>query len=375
MAWQSTFNRIFGPGLFAGISAGDWFRLLQANRFAVHPRFALRCLIASGASLGNSINLRLEQWKYGRRFMQETVPPPLFILGHWRSGTTHLHNLLSRDERYAFPNLYQVLYPHTFLTTEAVNSRLLSLILPRTRFGIDNVEISWRAPYEDEFTIATMTQLSPYVTMAFPRRHNFYDRFLTLAHTSPEEIGQWKAAMMTFLKKLTFKYHRPLILKSPGHTCRIRLLLELFPDAKFIHIRRNPFEVFQSMKKMISASLRFWHLQDSKCVDWEERTIRQYREMYDAYFGQRRLIPDGHLHEMSFEALEADPLAQLRRIYEALDLPAFQHFEPKLHEYLNTLHGYQRNRLPQLSSEMCERLTREWSACFETWDYPTACYR
>jgi hypothetical protein len=183
------------------MSACDWFGVLRANGFRVHPRYALRWLSATGASVSNSINGRIEQWRYGGRFMQEAVPPPLFILGHWRSGTTHLHNLLSQDDRFAFPNLYLVLYPYSFLTTEAVNSRLLSFIVPRTRFGIDNVRISWRAPYEDEFAIATMTQLSPYVTMAFPRRHRYYDRFLTLAEASRKEIDQWKAAMTTFLNQ------------------------------------------------------------------------------------------------------------------------------------------------------------------------------
>src|SRR5215469_5830629 len=256
MAWQNTFNSIFGPGLYAGIKAGDLLRLLRDNHFSVGPRHVFRCLSAAGASVGNSINSRIEERVFGPRFREETVPPPLFILGHWRSGTTHLHNLLSQDDRFAFPNLYQVLYPHTFLTTETVNTRLLSSLVPPTRFGIDNVEISWRAPYEDEFAIATMSQLSPYVTMTLPRRHLYYDRFLTLRDASPEELRRWKEAITTFLKKLTWKYRRPLILKSPGHTCRIRVLLEIFPEAKFVHIRRNPFQVFQSMMKMLPATLR-----------------------------------------------------------------------------------------------------------------------
>ena len=46
--------------------------------------------------------------------------PPLFVLGHWRSGTTHLHNLLAQDiDQFAYANTYQVINPHTFLATEA----------------------------------------------------------------------------------------------------------------------------------------------------------------------------------------------------------------------------------------------------------------
>ncbi|MGH7138625.1 MAG: sulfotransferase [Pirellulales bacterium] len=236
MAWQDAFNLIFGPGLFAGFKVGDLFRMLRDNHFAVRPRHVLRCLSAAGASVGNSINNRIEQWMFCRRFLQETIPPVHSRALEKRHDPSA--QPFSQDDRFAFPNLYQVLYPHSFLTTEAVIARLMSFVAPPTRFGIDNVEISWLAPYEDEFAIAAMSQLSPYVTMALPRRRLHYDRFLTFRDASPEELTQWKAALTTFLKKLTWKYHRPLILKSPAHTCRIRMLLEIFPDAKFVHIRR-----------------------------------------------------------------------------------------------------------------------------------------
>ena len=242
--------------------------------------------------------------------------------------------------------------------------------MPSTRFGIDNMRMASDMPYEDEFAIAIMSRISPYVAMTFPRRQQHYDRFLTFADASPEEIAKWKGAMMVFLQKLTLKYGRPLILKSPTHTCRIKLLLELFPDAKFVHIQRNPFHVYPSMKKMMDATNRFWTLQNRDCVDWDERIIRQYREMYDVYFDQRSLIRDGHLHELSFEDLEADPIGQVRAIYETLNLADFETFEPKLRDYVATLSGYQKNVLPELSADTIRRLRQEWKVCFNSWSYP-----
>jgi omega-hydroxy-beta-dihydromenaquinone-9 sulfotransferase len=369
MTWQNTFNTILGPGLLAGIRAGDWFGLLAANRFRVSPRYVLRCLSATGASLGNSSQACIEQWMYGRQVARQDVAPPLFILGHWRSGTTHLHNLLARDDRFAFPNLYQVLYPHHFLLTEEINSRLLSTFLPRTRTGVDNVRIAWSVPYEEEFAIAVISQISPYVTMSFPQRGEFYDRFLTLQDASPEEIRQWKESLITFARKLTYRYQLPLIFKSPPHTCRISLLLELFPAARFVHIRRNPYDVFGSMQKMLAATLRLWPLHHDDGIDWEERTLRQYRQMYDVYFRQRSLIPEGRLHELSFEDLEADPVEQVRGIYSALDLPPFGPVESRLRAYIATLTGYQKNPPTPLSTRTCKRIAREWAPCFDAWGY------
>src|SRR5687768_18104609 len=36
------------------------------------------------------------------------------------------------------------------------------------------------------------------------------------------------------------------ILKSPPHTCRVPTLLRLFPDARFVHIVRDPYAVYPS---------------------------------------------------------------------------------------------------------------------------------
>jgi hypothetical protein len=293
----------------------------------------------------------------------------LFVLGHWRSGTTHLHNLLSRDDRFAFPNLYQALFPRTFLRTEFIGARVANLITPKTRFGLDNVEMGPHVPHEDEFAIAAMCSLSPYVGLAFPRNLSHYDRFLTLRDASPEELDLWKRSLVTFFKKLTWKYHRPLILKSPTHTCRIRVLLELFPDAKFIHIRRHPFDVFRSMKKMLAGTLRYWQLQNADDVDWEARAIRQYREMYDAYFEERPLIPEGRLHELSFEDLESDPVGQVRAIYDALQLPDFAVFEPALRRYVDSLSGYEKNTTGELPLEIRQRLAEAWRPSFDAWGY------
>src|SRR5207302_1440795 len=136
---------------------------------------------------------------------------------------------------------------------------------------------------------------------------------------------------------------RPLVLKSPAHTCRIKLLLEIFPDARFVHIRRDPFTVFQSTLHLFRKILPFWALQRPDYSELEEHTIRQYREVYDLFFEERGLIPAGRFHEVSFEALETDPLGQMRGIYETLALPDFAVAEPALRQYVESLAGYRKN--------------------------------
>src|SRR5688572_400947 len=118
MAWRDAFIRWFGPGMLGGITFGDWVRLLRDNRFDVSPRCLLRATAITAQSVQNSLMRRVERWRYGVAVRDAEVLPPVFVLGHWRSGTTHLHNLLATDERFAFPNNYQAIFPHAFLSME-----------------------------------------------------------------------------------------------------------------------------------------------------------------------------------------------------------------------------------------------------------------
>jgi hypothetical protein len=245
----------------------------------------------------------------------------------------------------------------------------MGAFLPKTRSGLDNVRFGWDVPYEDEFATATLAFRSPYLSVLFPHRLDHYDRYLTFRGVPEREIAEWREALVFFLKKLSWKYKRPLVLKSPAHTCRIRLLLDLFPEAKFVHIHRDPPTVFQSTRKMYALASWWFSLKSARHVDWSERIIRQYREMYDVYFQERKLIPKRSLYELSFEDLEADPVGQVRAIYEALDLPDFAEAEPAVRAYLNSLSGYRKNVFPDLTYELKDRLVREWNRCFRAWGY------
>jgi hypothetical protein len=113
----------------------------------------------------------------------------------------------------------------------------------------------------------------------------------------------------------------------------------------------------------------WWTLQRPDYRDLTERTIRSYKQVYDVFFEERGLIPKGHLHEVCFESLEADPLGQMRAIYEALALPDFEHVEPELERYLNLVVGYKKNALTVIHPDQRQRIAKEWRRCFEEWGY------
>ena len=368
MSWREALLIKLGTGVFGGITLGRWLRMLRDNDFAVDLPYWGRAAAITASSIPNSLFAAWEDRRYRQRIIATKTEPPLFILGIWRSGTTHLHNLLAQDDRFAYPNTYQVTFPATFLTTERINAGLVGFFVPRKR-PMDNVAFGVAEPQEDEFAVAAL--LGGFsLAWAFPRRAEVYNRYLTLRDTSPQELAEWKAALTWFLQKLTFKYGKPLILKSPGHTCRIKVLLDMFPQAKFVHIRRNPFDVFRSTEHLMRTGVTpLWTLQRPDFRDLDDRIIRQYKEVYDAFFEERGHIPKGHLHEVSFEALEADPIGQVRGIYETLALPNFAHVEAALRRYLDGIAGYKKNTLPDLSSELRSRIEKEWRRSFDEWGY------
>src|SRR5262249_46107712 len=149
-----------GPGLLAGVTFGDWVRLVRENRFAIDPSYWLRAQAITTQSLVNAAIRRHEERTYLPHVRAVHVPPPLFILGHWRSGPTHLDHLLAASRRSAAPNVYQTPFPPTFLTTESRSARLVGAMLPPPR-PMDNVRQAPDSPTEDEFAVCAMTFRSP----------------------------------------------------------------------------------------------------------------------------------------------------------------------------------------------------------------------
>ncbi|RYD28991.1 MAG: sulfotransferase [Verrucomicrobiaceae bacterium] len=356
-----------GNNYLAGITTGDWMRLLRENRFAVDPAYWHRVAFITLASGMNSWFRRKEERDFGQRIADTEIPPPVFILGHWRSGTTHLHNLLARDPQFAFANTYQVTNPHTFLTTEEANTRRFAWMVPKTR-PMDAMELSFQTPQEDEFAPCLMSLRSLYLGISFPRTER-YTRYLTFENVPQDEINEWKSAFVTFVRKLTFKHGRPLVLKSPPHTARIRLLLEMFPDARFVHIHRHPYQVFSSCRHYHDTAVWYSYLQRPDRSQVDDRIISRYTEMHDAFFAQRGLVAPERFHETSFEELENNPLESVRTIYRQLGLGGFGNFEPDLKNYLSSLEGYRKNRFQELEPAVRERLANEWKRSFDEWNY------
>lgn len=359
-----------GHNYLAGITAGAWWRLLRENRFQVSPAYWHRAAFISLCSLLNSWSARGEERRHGRAIASTPIEqPPVFVLGHWRSGTTHLHNLLALDPRFAFANTYQVVNPATFLTTEESRARRFAWMVPPKRL-MDNMALSFSSPQEEEFAPALTSLRSLYLGMSFPRRMAFYERFLTF-DGEPEAARAWQDAQLWFCRKLIFRYgrERTLLLKSPPHTARIRLLLELFPNARFVHIHRHPHDVYRSQLHFYNTVLWHTYLQRPVRSTLEAEVLGRYRTVFDAFFRDRPLVPAGQFHELSFESLEQDPVGAVQKTYDALGLGGFDAVRPQLEKQVSALRGYEKNRFAPLDDLTRARVNAAAAPCLERWGY------
>jgi hypothetical protein len=223
-------------------------------------------------------------------------------------------------------------------------------------------------PAEDELALAT-AGLSPYLAWTFPKQAEFYERYLTLKALTSEERDEWMQAFRRFLKAVSLQSCKPLILKSPPHTARIRTLLELYPDARFVHLRRNPFDVFASTVRLVRKGTRPLRLQQLNKDDVEAGVLRRHRRMYDSFFDEWPTIAPARKCELKYEDLVARPIQNLQRIYEALELPSFEHVRPAVESRLSQspLHAPRTYEPP---SAFRVRVALEQRRCFDEWRYP-----
>lgn len=360
----------------------DWLPLAGACFHWGAPRFWPRLLRLTLQSCWNEGMARLEEASLGTAIDRQQPPPPLFVLGCWRSGTTWLHRLLGCDPGMAFPTTLQVLNPHTFALLEgrlpgwrARWSRRLYQVWARLCWGgealswkrlSDGLPMALEQPGEDEYAMLMQGRSDLLAHLVGRRRAGHFRRYLTLSQLEPGERRQWQRLWLRFLGKLSLHYPgRRLVLKSPNHTARVRSLLELHPEASFLHIHRHPFEVYRSFRRHLELIFKWGDVLEPGRPDPEELCLELYDTLYAAYLRDREAIPPGQLYELSYDGLKRDPVGQLEAAYRALGLPNFERVRlrlPRVNEHRETAH-------PPLDGATQERIRQRWGRYFVAFGY------
>jgi hypothetical protein len=360
------------PGIFFLFSLGSfrsWLQLLRSNRRFGGTHWLHALTIAFHRFV--SIPLRLCGRARYARLIKETIisEPPVFVIGHWRSGTTHLHNLMCQDEKLSYITMSQVAAPEISLLDWEALKRIAAHFVPPNR-PMDNMTLSADSPQEEEFAVANISSYSFYHQWSFPRNARYYfNRYVLFHNTTSEWVERWKEVYMDILRSITFGAGgKRVVTKNPTNTGRIGILLELFPDAKFIHIYRNPYIVFLSTQHLYNRFLPMFQLQEVTQEEIEANIFFFYEQLMRKFFADKFIIPEGNLVEVRFEDLEANPLAELRRIYDSLSLPGFDVAEPAFQAYIASQADYRKNPY-NVDSETIGKVNQHWQFAIDAWGY------
>lgn len=353
-----------------GYSFNLFLDLVRKNKIDSVYYFRLLAIL-----IVNLINLPFRA--YERLFInpgyknQDLKNQPIFILGHWRSGTTHLHNLLCQDPKMGYTTTFQSVFPDTLFNFlgKFLFEGFAKLLIPGKRAG-DNVVLGTDLPQEEEFALGDKTPVCFYYFWMFPLKiREYYKRFIQFKEIENSQLESWKSDYKLLIAKALKNTDREIYLsKNPPNTARIGLLLSMFPNAKFIHIHRNPVEVFLSTHNFFSKMLPHLQLQNIPHDTIDAMVFELYKNLMGDYLRQRDLIPKGNLVELSFDGLQEDPMGALNNIYTKLNLSGFEVAEPKFKTYIESKKSYKKNT-HKITNANLETLRNTCGFVFEEYNY------
>lgn len=341
-------------GHFMGLAPLDvWVRLLVACRCRIGPRYWLRLVAAMGTSLlATLITLpeRLLLWPVlaakfrGRSPTYVPRQDAIVIVGYFRSGTTHLHNLLSTHPDVVTPRWVQAMSPHGFWLSWGFLRLALVPFLPNTR-PQDEVGFGPDWPAEDDFAHNNWALASTLPgRLVLPRERERWAAYGTLEGLPVRDLARWRRVMAAFAWKvgLASRGRRHLLLKSPSHTGKIAELDRLFAGrVRFVHISRDAGDVVRSNVAM-HARLEGQSLQPLPGdEETREAVISEYVEAETRFQRDAAALPPDRAVRLGYDELVAAPLAAFARVCEVTGLGWDERVRARAARYLAEVGTYE----------------------------------
>ncbi|MBX7109800.1 MAG: sulfotransferase [Chitinophagales bacterium] len=359
---------------FSTIAVTPFINFIRlVTRYPISRKYLGRCFLAGLISMIAEPFRLVEQLLYARKLHRTRLPAsPVFILGHWRSGTTLLHNLMCKDQQFAYITTYQGVFVNQFFASRWLFRPLMKWLMPEKRPS-DNVLLSPDFPQEEGFALCNMHSYAFYNFWYFPRQwKHFYDRYVSCRDLTAKQKRQYSKRYKKLIAQSLLEHQKEnFISKNPVNTGSIQMILEMFPDARFIYLYRNPVMVFHSTFKFFTAVMETLRLQVFTPPEMEELIFELYERLISEYEKQKALIPPHHLIEIRYEDFLQHPEEHLKQIYTSLNLPGFDRALPHFMTYLDTQKSFEKNK--HLSDPLhLEKVKTRWGFAMKKYGYAEA---
>jgi hypothetical protein len=251
------------------------------------------------------------------------VEKPIIICGLPRTGTTHLHNLMSSD-----PALRSLPY---WESTEPV------LTVPEQSAQLDPDPRLERTAAALGFLDVAMPEFKRIHEMTVEHVHEEIQLlaidFSTMLFETTAPMPTWRDSFLARDQRPSYAYLKKIlqvllwlrggtrwVLKSPQHLEQFPALRDTFPDATFVVTHRDPVSVTASMVTMIAYAARLVYDEvDLPAIGayWSDRL----RRMLHACVDERDVLPAHQSMDLHFDQFMRDDLAMARRVYELAGQP------------------------------------------------------
>lgn len=266
-------------------------------------------------------------------YKQQPIEKPLFILGNFRSGSTFLHRLLSRDANFTSLTIWDI-YLAPSVTQKKITQFVARLDnrlgghLHRLLYAFDRATlgkirihpISFFKPEEDE-NILLQNWDGYFTSYLFP----FLDELPDYIHFDQALSPDHKRRIMTFYKSMLQRHlyatgKKYFVAKNPAFSPKIETLSEFFPDARIIYLVRNPLDMLPSTVSWINYARRqftdpgegYFYLDE--ILDLTQHWYRYPLRYLDAHPSPRHLI-------LLYDDLIRNPEGVIRGFYEQFGYP------------------------------------------------------
>ena len=295
----------------------------------------------------------------------------VIIVGHYRSGTTHLHNLIEATGEMVAPSTYECAMPYHFLFTNIWLKPVISFFTPKKRL-FDSMKMDVNTPQEDEIAMATCCTATPYLVTSFPFSQNYFKSCISISEMEKHDIDDWKNQHRRFILKLgkKSKGEKGLILKSPAHASRIPLLLEMYPNAKFIHIHRDPISVVRSSLNLYRVWYEMQTFGDISSLkeNTHDNLLETYAKIESDWAMDHQKIDSSNRIDISYSELNHNPEKTIKSIFDHFKLAGFS--KDKITSYLDSVKDHEKGNYPILDDSIISKMKTLLFDYCERYQYP-----
>ncbi|MBN2157055.1 MAG: sulfotransferase [Candidatus Lokiarchaeota archaeon] len=320
------------------------FLLLFLTKFHISLKYIPRLIWALSLSFITFPMRLIESIRFDNKIKKtQVIKDPIFIVGFYRTGTTFIHILFSKDPQFGFMSNLDCFMPLYNLTFENLARKVFLKLMPKTR-PMDNLKLIVGEPQEEHYAVASKSQFGILNALIFPKKFSYFTRFLSFENCTERELSKWKSVYHYFVQKTTLKHDgKQLILKNPANAARIKYLLEMYPNAKFIYSYRNPYTLYPSMKVFFKKLLEIFTLQSWDENEIDDSFLKLFNTNFRLFQDSKKLIPPNNYYELQYEKFIENPLRFLEEIYEKFQLKDFESVKSDFLQHIRDQSDYKPN--------------------------------